>query len=368
MGAPPVANLCKLKTDKAIGAQKNFAKTFNWLVDSMKNLQGGIACNVNWVAENMPVIDVNTYVTGDRTEDPEVVTPDADVATLSDVAGEELSALSSLQKLIMNPEADLSAQVKVLQLFNFDLSDTISIQLSDENNPPTPEGGEEELSSGYDFIVRKDGKVQYAKLSAHAYPVDSSISSANISSLQTRDIEDGPKVLQLYKFNEASNLKNQVQLSTEMSSLLPEHYEFLVRKTDNDKMKLEYMSISAACLAGGGGEGLPPDTDTPNAETSSIQSREVGSDKVLELYDFHNPDNVESVYLSSQNRYDFLMRDQQTHQLKYTHLSVVEDVTLSGTDNSSHAGNAFKFQSASDSNIIVNVDANGVITLGAYYL
>lgn len=368
MGAPPVANLCKLKTDKAIGAQKNFAKTFNWLVDSMKNLQGGIACNVNWVAENMPVIDVNTYVTGDRTEDPEVVTPDADVATLSDVAGEELSALSSLQKLTMNPEADLSAQVKVLQLFNFDLSDTISIQLSDENNPPTPEGEEEELSSGYDFIVRKDGKVQYAKLSAHAYPVDSSISSANISSLQTRDIEDGPKVLQLYKFNEPSNLKNEVQLSTEMSSLLPEHYEFLVRKTDNDKMKLEYMSISAACLAGGGGEGLPPDTDTPNAETSSIQSREVGSDKVLELYDFHNPDNVESVYLSSQNRYDFLMRDQQTHQLKYTHLSVIEDVTLSGTDNSSHAGNAFKFQSASDSNVVVNVDANGNITIGCYYV
>ena len=82
---------------------------------------------MNWVAENMPVIDVNTYVTGDRTEDPEVVTPDADVAVLSDVAGEELSALSSLQKLTMNPEADLSAQVKVLQLFNFDLSDSITI-------------------------------------------------------------------------------------------------------------------------------------------------------------------------------------------------------------------------------------------------
>ena len=368
MGAPPVANLCKLKKDKAIGAQKNFAKTFNWLVDSMKNLQGGIACNVNWVAENMPVIDVNTYVTGDRTEDPEVVTPDADVAVLSDVAGEELSALSSLQKLTMNPEADLSAQVKVLQLFNFDLSDTITIQLSDENNPPTPEGEEEQLSSGYDFIIRKDGKVQYAKLSAHAYPVDSIISSAQTSSFQTRDLEDGNRVLQLYKFNETSNLKNQVQLSTEMSSLLPEHYEFLVRKTDNDKKTLEYMSISAACLAGG--EGLPPDADTPNSETSSIQVREVSSgDKMLELYDFHNLDNVLSVQLSSQNRYDFLMRDQHTHQLAYTHLSGVGgEVTLSGTDSSSHTGNEFKFQSASDSNIIVNVDANGNITIGCYYL
>jgi len=88
------------------------------------------------------------------------------------------------------------------------LSDTISVQLSDQNNPQTSEGEEEQLSGGYDFIVRKDGKVQYAKLSVHAYPVDSNISSANISSLQTRYIEDGPEVLQLYKFNELSGLTN----------------------------------------------------------------------------------------------------------------------------------------------------------------
>ena len=76
----------------------------------MKNLQGGNACNVQWIAENMPVINVNTYVTGDRTEDPDVVTPDADVALLSDeLSGVELSSLSSLQQYILNPDADLSA-------------------------------------------------------------------------------------------------------------------------------------------------------------------------------------------------------------------------------------------------------------------
>ena len=62
------------------------------------------------------------------------------------------------------------------------------------------------------------------------------------------------------------------------------------------------------------------------------------------------------------------MRDQQTNQLAYAHLSGIEDVTLSGTDNSSHKGNAFKFQSADDSNVVVNVDANGNITIGCYYL
>ena len=365
--AAPVANLCKLTVGKAIGAQKNFVKTFNWLVDSMKNLQGGNACNVQWIAENMPVINVNTYVTGDRTEDPDVVTPDADVALLSDeLSGVELSSLSSLQQYILNPDADLSAQVKVLQLYNFGLSDAIDIQLSNEYNP-IAEADEDEISSGFDFIIRKDNKVQYAKLSAHAYPVDSSISSANISSLQTRDIEDGPRVLQLYNFHDATSLSNRVQLSNAMSSLLPEHYEFLVRKTDGDKKVLQYMNISAACLSGGGGEGLPPDAGTPDARTSSIQARELtGGDKVLELYQFETP-NVETMYLSAQNRYDFVMRDKTDHCIKYANLSGV-GTTLSGTDNSSHYGHEFKFQSASDSNIIVNVDANGVITLGAYYL
>ena len=65
------ANLCRLRKDKAIGADihKGFADTFNWVVRSMMNLQGGTACNVNWVAPDMPVIDVNTYVTGDRTNE-----------------------------------------------------------------------------------------------------------------------------------------------------------------------------------------------------------------------------------------------------------------------------------------------------------
>ena len=60
-----------------------------------------------------------------------------------------------------------------------------------------------------------------------------------------------------------------------MSSLLPEHYEFLVRKTDGDKMKLEYMSISAACLSGGsgGGESISADADVPDAGLSSLETR-----------------------------------------------------------------------------------------------
>ena len=80
---------------------------------------------------------------------------------------------------------------------------------------------------------------------------------------------------------------------------------------------------------------------------------------------------MQTVYLSAQNRYDFVMRDQQTHKISYAHLSGVGsggDVTLSGTDSSSHTGTAFKFQSAANSNISVTIDNTGVMTVGAYYI
>lgn len=89
---------------------------------------------------------------------------------------------------------------------------------------------------------------------------------------------------------------------------------------------------------------------------------------MLELYKFDDP-AVETVYLSAQNRYDFVMRDNVDHCIKYADLSGIGgDVTLSGTDSSSHTGSAFKFKSADDSNIIVNVDANGNLTIACYYL
>lgn len=48
--------LCSLKPGKAIGAQKDFASTFNWLVSAVKNLRGGKGVKVSWPADDTPEI------------------------------------------------------------------------------------------------------------------------------------------------------------------------------------------------------------------------------------------------------------------------------------------------------------------------
>ena len=54
---------CTLRTGKAIGAHRGFAETFNWLVRCFKNLTGGQGCKVQWVADDTPMINVDTYDT-----------------------------------------------------------------------------------------------------------------------------------------------------------------------------------------------------------------------------------------------------------------------------------------------------------------
>lgn len=44
------------------------------------------------------------------------------------------------------------------------------------------------------------------------------------------------------------------------------------------------------------------------------------------------------------------------------------EITVYGTDNSMYAGSEFHFASAADSNVSVNIDDSGVMTIGVYYL
>lgn len=48
--------LCNLKPGKALGAQANFAATFNWLVAAVRNLRGGKGVKVSWPADDTPEI------------------------------------------------------------------------------------------------------------------------------------------------------------------------------------------------------------------------------------------------------------------------------------------------------------------------
>ena len=383
----------------------------------------------------------------------------------------ELAQTSSVQhSTVLTSDSDGNdISVKVLQLYEFNLSDSISVNLKDQNNPHSPEG-EETLSGGYEFIIRKDNKVKYAKLSVDTIKVDTEVLSAQKSlEWKTTEDEDNPQTyMQLYGMD-LSGIQHTADLGISgATSLLCDDYQFVIRRNgaggeidyltlsvclsslsnsvstivssaisselsglsaippdaavpaaglssiqineidNNDKVlelynfhALQHVSplstddivirrtnhidyVPATSLSStlstsitqivekelSGKGGIPPDADVPAANISSIQTYEItGGSKVLELFQFHDTSNVQTVYLSAQNRYDFLMRDQQTHQLTYANLSGVGgEVTLSGTDNSSHKGSEFKFQSADDSNIIVNVNANGVITIGCYYV
>lgn len=48
--------LCNLTSGKAIGAQSNFAATFNWVVACLKNLKGGKGVKVKWPSSDTPEI------------------------------------------------------------------------------------------------------------------------------------------------------------------------------------------------------------------------------------------------------------------------------------------------------------------------
>ena len=51
--------LCNLKPGKAIGAQANFAATFNWLVSAVRKLRGGKGVKVSWPSDDTPVISAD---------------------------------------------------------------------------------------------------------------------------------------------------------------------------------------------------------------------------------------------------------------------------------------------------------------------
>lgn len=50
---------CELKSGKSIGAQTNFADTFNWIVACVKNLKGGRGIKIQWPSDDTPEITLD---------------------------------------------------------------------------------------------------------------------------------------------------------------------------------------------------------------------------------------------------------------------------------------------------------------------
>lgn len=57
--------LCNLQSGKSIGAQSNFAQTFNWIVACMKNLKAGRGLRLSWPSDDTPEISLDGGSDGD---------------------------------------------------------------------------------------------------------------------------------------------------------------------------------------------------------------------------------------------------------------------------------------------------------------
>lgn len=51
------AQICELEKGKFVGGQKGFADTFNWLAQSMANIEGGEGIEIDWTLPDHPVIN-----------------------------------------------------------------------------------------------------------------------------------------------------------------------------------------------------------------------------------------------------------------------------------------------------------------------
>ena len=178
---------------------------------------------------------------------------------------------------------------------------------------------------------------------------DSGISASCLSSIQEKDIElvseegqetQSQKLWSLWEFDNFENSKTYPEIQDNLSA-----YDLVVRHIDKrgeDTVGIvEYVHLSSLELSGCGN---PPDTDVPASGTKSIETRTLtGGEKVIQLYDFDDG-QAENVYLSAQGHYDFIVRDNDNHCVKYANLSGIGgEVTLSGTDGSSSTGSKWKF-------------------------
>ncbi len=267
-----------------------FVETYNYTVNRCENIKGdgdeygqGLIQVDNTDPEH-PIIRVN--YDNLKSEYMQQTTPDADISDEKYQKFYEVSGLSSIQTRWENPGED--NELKSLQLYQFDLSNnTLTLDLSDQY------ANQQAETSGFDFIIRKDNQVQYMKLSSNVNISVDTDAAGNQKSIQWND----DKYLQLYNMDQSGENVASVQLSTNAKNVLPNNYEFVVRKGGAGG-EISYTTLQMACLSGGGSG----------------------------------------------------------------------ELTLSGTDSNSHTGTAFKFQSATNSNINVTIDNTGVMTIGAYYI
>lgn len=271
---------------------------------------------------------------------------DADV----DWESEKLSGQTHLSSI---HRAEISGTT-YYQLHNFELSD--NVQLSDLSDVQA------------DVLVRKiDGKdhtLEYVALSAlsgTSCSADSEIESLHLSSIAVADVEGDGKAYQLYNFD-----KDTVTGKDELSAYNP---AVLVRKIDGNDHTLEYVALSD--VSNGEGTSCSADSEIQSLNLSSIGVLSNDAGKVYELYNFDkmrtdinsrimtlgglNAERVGKVGKLTDadgnvlTAVDIVVRDKDTHEIKYMNLSVDETLVDSyiggagGTNSIIYTTNWFGF-------------------------
>lgn len=314
----------------------------------------------------------------DLREATDVKIPDGD----SDVnwQSEELSALDKRLSSIHKNEI---SGISYYQLYNFDVSSTTALSDLSAYQPAV--------------LVRKiDGKdhtLEYVSMSAltgdHACSADSEIATLHLSSIGIVENDNG-KVYELHNFD-----KDVITKADDLSAYSP---TILVRKIDGGNRTLEYVDLSSVRQ---GGNSCSADSEMTNLNLSSIGIVENDDGKVYELYNFDkmrtdinsrimtlgglNAERVGKVGKLTDadgnvlTAVDIVVRDKDTHEIKYMNLSVDETLVDSyiggagGTNSIIYTTNWFGFcylklynfenYNANDY-LVCNLSSNGKHTFG----
>lgn len=170
--------------------------------------------------------------------------------------------------------------------------------------------------------------VEYVALSALSTFVDSDGSSGqkSVSWLSGSELPE----LQLYGMDDDGESLSGVTLSSQPADILPDDYEFVVRKNGKGG-EIGYATLKLASK----GSGAQADGDDVFAQTSSLQTRELSSEdgvsSVTQIWEFDHFDKrwaMLSDALSGENK-DVLLRDCETSSVCYLSLSALSSAPVS---------------------------------------
>lgn len=165
------------------------------------------------------------------------------------------------------------------------------------------------LSDELEFVLRRGGaggEIEYRKLllKQDALSVDKQ-GNPNQKSLQYCNLGNGT-FLELDHFHSDGMTSPKVVLTSADTRLLPEDQEFVIRKKVGGFWQIDYTPLSA-CLSGVLSGATQVDSEIPNLQLSSIQTKDDGTQSYHQLFNFDNPGKT--IQLSDLGNYEMVVRD-----------------------------------------------------------